>query len=79
MDEKAVAYTMETKMKMSLSKDKKTHTTIMDGHDYVVVFKEIEPVNVPADQSWCNGCGRLFKESLDKKVYKCPQCKQVSE
>ena len=33
MDEKAVAYTMETKMKMSLSKDKKTHTTIMDGHD----------------------------------------------
>ena len=41
------------------------------------IVKEVEPRNVPADRSWCNGCGQLFKPDKDKAVYQCPQCDQV--
>jgi len=41
------------------------------------IFQEVEPENVPASQLGCNGCGRLFKQNVDKKVYKCPQCQQM--
>ena len=40
-------------------------------------MQEVKPSDVPADRSWCNGCGQLFKPDKDKAVYQCPQCDQV--
>ena len=41
------------------------------------IVQEVKPSDVPADRSWCNGCGQLFKPDKDKAVYQCPQCDQV--
>jgi len=41
------------------------------------LFLELEPSDAPADQSWCNGCGKRFQQNVDKKVYRCPQCLKI--
>jgi len=43
----------------------------------LTVFHEVAPENVPAEESWCNGCGKLFSGSNDKRVYQCPQCDKM--
>ena len=62
------------KVKDLVSLKKKIFIPIFHVNDIV---KEVEPRNVPADRSWCNGCGQLFKPDKDKAVYQCPQCDQV--
>jgi len=43
----------------------------------LALFQELSPEDTPADQSWCNGCGKRFKQQMDKKVYRCPSCLKV--